>query len=94
MGIWSNIQPKTKRKHSWVFAAYLESPNQRADGQWYTAFLFRDEERTVYGIKEFTGDIPGDARLEHMATRVVVDAAFRNSMLSDNPDLPKWWKRH
>jgi hypothetical protein len=94
MGIWSDIKPKAKRKHPWVFAQYLETPSERADGQWYIAFLFRDLHRTMFGIHEFVGRLPHDKDLRHMATRVVVDGAYRKSMLSDRAELPKWWKRH
>src|SRR4030095_5595571 len=89
MGIWSDIKPKAKRKHQWVFSQYLETSSERADGQWYVAFLFRDTDRALFGIREFVGRLPHDKDLRHMATRVIVDDAYRESMLSDRPELSK-----
>ena len=62
MGIWYEIKPKTKREHPWLFAQYLETPSERGDGQWYVAFLFRDRERTAFGIREFIGRLFEGAR--------------------------------
>jgi hypothetical protein len=98
-GWWSAIEPtrlsKTYQDHPWVFAVYRESSSERDDGLSYIAFLFRNEERTVFGLKEWLGK---DARvrndvLEKMAHRVVTDATFRKSLLSEDPDLPLLWKK-
>jgi hypothetical protein len=93
-GIWREIKATTRRKHPWLFAYYAEGPSDRADGQWYTAFHFRRADRTKFGFQEFVGELLHHKRLRQMATRVVVDAAYRESMLSDKPELPKLWKRH
>ena len=94
MGIWYDIKPKARRKHPWVFAQYFETPDERADRLWYTVFLFRDTDRTVFGIHEIVGKLPHNKDLRHMANRAVIDDAYRESMISDRPELPKWWKKH
>jgi hypothetical protein len=98
-GWWAEVEPtrlsKANKDHPWVFAVYREGSSQRDDGLTYTAFLFRNEERTVFGVKEWLGadvTVRNDV-LEKMAHRVVIDAAFRRSLVSDDPDLPLLWKR-
>ena len=95
MGFWRFIKPKVKRKHKWLFARYTEFPTERSDGKWYEAVLFRDEERTEFGITEFIGDHPqnGDF-IQHLAKRIVADCEYRRSMLSENKEVKKWWKKH
>lgn len=93
-GLWREIKPKAKRKHPWVFAWYYEFPSDRTDGRWYGAFLFRNTDRTTFGIREYYDDMLHQNEVRHLATRVVVDPELRKSMVSDRPDLPKWWKRH
>ena len=93
-GLWIDIEPKVKRKHSWVFAWYYEFPSDRPDARWYAAFLFRDIDRTIFGIREYYDDLPHQNDVRHLATRVVVDNELRKSLISDRPELPKWWKRH
>lgn len=99
-GWWSDIEPtrlsKTHKDHPWVFASYRESAHQRDDGLSYIAFLFRNEDRTVFGIKEWLGQdvLVRQDVLEKLAHRVVVDGQFRRSLVSDNPDLPALWKKH
>ena len=53
MGIRCEIRPPSPRrsKQHWAFAFYYETPSERDDGLWYEAFLFRDEDRTVFGLK-------------------------------------------
>ena len=94
MGLWRELKATTRRKHSWLFASYIETPSERDDGKWYTAFHFRDADRTHFGFHAFVGELLHHRRLRDLATRVVVDPAFRKAMLSDNPELPTWWKRH
>jgi hypothetical protein len=77
-----------------LFATYIESPSERADGAWYTALHFRDADRTKFGVQEFVGELPHHKRLRAMATRVVVDAAYRKSLLSKKAELPQYWRRH
>lgn len=98
-GWWTDIEPtrlsKTYKDHPWVFAAYRESNSERDDGLSYVAFLFRDDERTTFGIKEWLGQdvIVKNDVLEKIARRVVTDAEFRRSLVSDDPDLPDLWKK-
>jgi len=93
MGIWSEIKPRGTRSKGWHFANYYETPSERMDRKWYSAFLFRDDKRTQFGIREWLGELPHHEDLRHMATRVLVEPEFRESLLSDRDDLPKWWKR-
>ncbi len=99
-GWWSDIEPtrlsKAYSDHRWLFAAYRESASERADGMEYVAFLFRDKERTVFGIREWLGEhllVKHDV-LEGMAHRIVTDAKYRRRFVSDDPDLADMWKRH
>jgi len=94
MGVWSDIQPKLKREHSWHFAYYFEAPSERDDSQWYEAFLFRDEDRSHFGRLEFRGRTLSGRDFEKMAARVITDDEFRSSLLSDDPVLPRLWKKH
>jgi hypothetical protein len=94
-GSWLNVLParlsKKEPNSSWIFAAYMEYPEGREDENYYKAFLFRNEDRTVFGIKEFYEGSIIDFR--KLAARVVQDKSFRDSLVSDDPDLPKIWKR-
>src|SRR5690348_12681242 len=96
MGIWYEIKPRNLPKreagHQWLFAQYIEAPSEREDGRWYHALLFRNVDRTLFGIKEFD-ELVHFRRMEQMARRVVREANFRENLLSDDPDLPKIWKR-
>jgi hypothetical protein len=92
----SEFQPKNLAKHlfkhEWIFAEYSETPEFRTDGKSYRAFLFRNKVRTLFGVKEFWGQSSVDFR--QMASRVVSDEEFRKTLISDDEDLPKIWKRH
>jgi len=98
VGQWCPIKPKglSRRhgKHPWISALYVEFPFEREDNQWYAAFLFRNAERTVFGIQESVGQLIHNDDLRRMAARVVIDREFRNSLVSNNPALPKLWKKH
>jgi hypothetical protein len=98
MGIWCDVKPLSPRRsrHQWVFVLYYETPSERADGLWYEAFLFRNEDRTVFSRKEQIGNhLPGHFKdYRAMATRVINDKEFRKSLISDDPELPRMWKRH
>ena len=94
MGYWREIKPKVKREHPWLFGYYQECPSERADNKWFGLFLFRDRGRKVFGVCEFIGDTLHTPDLRHLATRTVLEHDLRKSMISDDPDLPKWWKRH
>jgi hypothetical protein len=93
MGIWTEIKPRGKQNRHWRFADYRETPDERDDGSWYTAFLFRDEKHSQFGIREWYGDMPHHQYLRRLAARVLGDRAFRNTLMSDRPELLKWWKR-
>ena len=84
--------PKHQLKHEWIFAQYSEAPALRNDEQSYTVFLFRNQTRTIFGKKEFWEVTPTDFR--QMASRVVTNKDFRDSLISDDEDLRKIWKRH
>ena len=67
----------------------------RSDGQDYAAFLFRNQQRTVFGIHEWLGESPRLRNLlPKMAYRVVTDPEYRKKLISDDPDLPEMWKKH
>jgi hypothetical protein len=97
MPIWYEIKPKALSKrdanHPWLFAAYCESPSEREDGKWYELLLFRNEDRTNFGKMEFHELVHQD-KLRKLATRIVLEKDFRKSFISDDPELPKIWKRH
>jgi hypothetical protein len=98
MGIWCEIKPLSpgRSKRQWVFALYYETPSERDDGLWYEAFLFRDEDRSVFGLKEQIGDhlVSHFQDYRAMATRVMKDKEFRTSLISNNPELPRMWRKH
>src|SRR4051794_26298186 len=83
---------KHHQKHEWLFAQYAESPEHRLDGKSYRVFVFRNKDRTVFGMKEFWEPTSTDFR--QLASRVVTDANFRESLISDDEDLRKIWKKH
>ena len=95
-GFMSEITPnrlsKKDQDHPWIFAVYNQFPSDRDDGREYRAFLFRNDERTVFGLKEYWDRETVDFR--RLATKVIQDNEFRESLVSDDPDLPKVWKRH
>jgi hypothetical protein len=99
MSYFTEILPsKTKgtlKNREWKFMLYQESPFERKDQRDYCAFLFRDEDRTLFGMKEYFDDdiLPID-KFRDLAAKVVRDSQLRKSLLSDNPDLPRLWKRH
>jgi hypothetical protein len=93
-GLWADIEPtgiSKKEIGSWLFARYWEFPSERKDGQDYIVFLFRNEERTVFGMKEFREAVKRD--YGKMARRIIKDKEYRESLVSPDPDLPKIWKR-
>ncbi len=96
-GFWREVRPKwLSRKdadHQWVFASYFELPSDRGDGLCYRAFLFRNRDRTVFGIKEWIGAKLPRVDIERLATKVVLNRELRASLISDDLDLPKMWKR-
>jgi hypothetical protein len=97
-GYWCDIEPKgLARKHHdhpWHFGQIQEAPSQRSDSNWYSALLFRNEDRTVFGIQEYVGkDLPHHKNIRQMATRVVMEKDFRDSLVTDDPDVKDVWKK-
>ncbi len=98
-GFWMELAPVglggRAARHEWLFALYSEDRSQRPDGKDYLAFLFRDDDRATFGIREWLGwDRPHHADLRRMAARVVTDEVYRASLQSDDPELPTMWRRH
>ncbi|HEY3325241.1 MAG TPA: hypothetical protein VGP72_32615 [Planctomycetota bacterium] len=97
---WTDLlKPDDADFNGWHVALYQEYPDQRRDGQRYYALLFRDEERTQFGIQEFLGtDLLQQQwpmrRWRELAVRANHDPKFRRQLLSNDPDLPKMWRRH
>ena len=98
MGHWLEVKPVISRRlrHPWIFAFYYEIPSERDDNLWYEAFLFRNEDRTVFGLKKQVGNHLSRHFHDYraMATRVLNDKEFRTSLISNDPVLPRMWKRH
>jgi len=99
MSYFTEIKPtKTKNiteSKKWKFMLYQELSSERDDGIDYCAFLFRDNERFLFGIKEFFGDdIPCMNKFRDLATKVLLDTSFRKSLLSESLKLPQLWKKH
>jgi hypothetical protein len=82
-----------------VFAYYFQTPEERDDGKWYHAVVFRDEGRTQFGAFEVIAEgvaVPDFERQcdkRRIAARIVTDSAFRNSLLRDSPELRELWRR-
>lgn len=104
MGRWKNIEPnqvrRSLREHPWSFAYYCEPPDERDDGQWYHGLIFRSDDRKQFGAFELTSagldDVAFQTRndLRQLATKIVSNDAYRNSLLSESPKLPVLWRRH
>jgi len=100
--MWSELKPTglPRKRHvkpsEWFFALYCEAPSDRGDGQWYQAILFRNADRSIYGIKEWLGPtIPHHySFFDKLAAKIIRDNALRQSLVSVDPDLPDMWKRH
>jgi hypothetical protein len=95
--MWREVEPlslsKSHRDHPWLFAIYEEW--HRPDRRYYRALLFRNRDRTIYGIREwFEFARPAKAELRKLVHRPVVDSGFRSSLVSDDPDLVELWRRH
>jgi hypothetical protein len=87
------------QNHPWVFAYYFQAPEEREDGKWYHAVVFRDEGRKQFGAFEFIGEdvtVPDFERRynkRRIAARIITDPEFRNSLLRDSPALCELWRR-
>jgi hypothetical protein len=85
---------KSFRDHPSIFASCLEWDNP-PDGEINTTFVFRNRERTVFGIRQWQGDLPRARDLfPKMAYRIVTDPVYRKTLVSDDPELPELWKHH
>jgi len=96
MGHWHSIEPTNLTRQDanlgWVFANYTEAPSENSEHHWYHALHFRNQDRSCFGIKVFEGLVHQD-KVRRTATRIVQDADYRASLLSDDPELPVQWKR-
>lgn len=100
---WFPIKPnrvrRSSRDHPWVFAYYFQSPKERDDEKWYHAIMFRDQNRTKFGAFEVVAqDLPVQSfdrryNKRRIATRIVIDNEFRESLLRDTPELRDLWRR-
>lgn len=91
MADWHEFGPEPRCKAGpWVFAAYHEYDSEDSQSG-YTAFLFRNKDRTRFGIREFRGQIPTGRQLCHLATRVATNREFRKSLLSKDPRIEELW---
>lgn len=98
---WFPVTPHRVRvqNHPWVFAYYVQPPEQRNDGKWRHALLFRNEDRTEFGAFEviaekFTmADFERRYDVRKIAARIVDDAKYRRSLLQDSPDLLELWSK-
>ena len=94
---WTEVEPtplpSARRNHPWTFGVYEEWTRQ--DGTYYRALVFRNRDRSVFGVRELEGEYRPPAKaLRKLAYQVICDAEFRKELLSDDPDLPRIWKRH
>ncbi|EMJ96590.1 hypothetical protein [Leptospira alstonii] len=96
-GFWREIdkpQVKSPDFNNYVFARYGESASERGDHLHYSALLFRHVDRSSYGIMEWLGsDVPHDRILKKIIEKILKDREFRDSLLTEDPDLPVLWKR-
>jgi hypothetical protein len=93
---WHEIIPyrlKRQDDHTWCFASYSEWESEREDHLPYQALLFRNKDRAVYGIREWLGELVHQKTLRQTATKIVRQRAYREQLISDDPELPKMWKR-
>jgi len=100
---WFPIEPGRVRRsfqdHPWVFAYSFQTPEERDDGQWYHAVVFRNEDRTEFGAFEFLAEgvtVPDFERRynkRRIAARIITDAKYRTSLLRDSPELRELWRR-
>ena len=95
-GSWRDLR-MARDAAGWHFARYREYAADRTDRMDYCAILFRNSNRTEFGIQEFFGNEASElthAAAIKLAKRIFEDTLFRESLLSDDPDLPKMWRRH
>lgn len=94
MGIWYTLEPRTAaREKTWTFAHYIETPSERDDGLWLQALYFRNADRSQFGKVEIVANHLSGLDCRSIATKIVKDKNFRARYLSDDPELPKLWRR-
>lgn len=71
---------------------YLETPDERDDGQWLEVLYFCDEDRTRFGKLEFVGQLER-RDFRSIATKIEKDEDYRRRLLSDDPELPRLWRK-
>jgi hypothetical protein len=85
--------PRQLAAHPWLFQSYSEV---LPDGDRHVAFLFRDDERRQFGIREWilpaTGAESPVGSFPKLAWRVVTDPSFRRELISDDPALRDYWR--
>ena len=101
---WAPITPyqlkRAFRDHPWIFAYVFESPKGRNDGNWYHGLLFRDRDRDVFGAFEVispTITVPDFEKrydVRAIASKIVRDHDFRESLRTDEERIIALWKRH
>ena len=85
---------RSKHSHPWHIGYIFEGPSSRTDNNWYYAFVFRNDDRTIYGIKEWMGP-HFDQKPNHgkIAARIINDKEYRDNLITDDPDVKNIWKR-
>ena len=91
MGIWTAVEPRNRGDREWLYAHYIETPSERDDSNWFEALYFRNTERTRFGKLEFDHLTGRDFR--SIATKIDLNAEYRNSLLSNDPELPALWRK-
>lgn len=86
--------PAHLKDNAWEFVVYSEydGPSRFSSKLIYRALVFRNKTNTVYGIKEWY-DSGAPSVLNKMARRIVVDAAFRQSLITADPRAPEIWEK-
>jgi hypothetical protein len=79
----SQIKPSSlKVKHDWIFAWYSESKSDREDEKDYSALLFRNEGKSIYGIIELS-----DQKVNMTRMRARHAACLRKRRAGTGPSL-------
>lgn len=79
--------------HPWIFEGYIE---RLEDGRTYHALYFRDLQHRRFGRMEWilasSESWTHRKTLERLAHRLVTEPLFRGSLLSDLPEVERFWK--
>jgi len=94
MSHWVDIKPKGHESKEWIFGYFRETPSERGDEHYYSELLFRNSERTIFGIKKYENDLVHWSKIRVLAAKIIADHDFRKSLVSNDPELPKRWKKH